>query len=150
MLLEARAGELHIRASSDPINVSAAAEAPDAWNNVMLSLQTDEPIPISSGQIGLRYSRDLLPGTAKIEIDTRYGIGDWSLVHIRGLIVVQFSSPDLSLNTVPGDIISLYAELNPDADPAADRSIWLDPAYTFLFDADGAALTLNLAGDVIP
>lgn len=150
VLLEARNGQLTIRAETDPIIISAAAEEPDLFNTVILGMQTEEAIAISSGQVGLRYSQDLLPGTPKVSIDPRYGIADWSLINIRGLTVVQFNSADHTLNTVPGEIVNLYLRLNPDALPGADRNVWLDPAYTFLYDSDGNALNLILEGDQIP
>ena len=150
MPVMARNGRLQVRASSDPVDVSAAAEAPDFSRTVMVSMQTHEPIVIASGQLGLRYSQGLMPELPKIRIDPRHGNAEWDVVYTRDLIVVQFWSPDNSLNTVPGDIVSFYFEIDLNADPGIDRSVWLDPAFTYLYDLNGTAVTLGLEGDVIP
>ncbi|MDH3588524.1 MAG: hypothetical protein OEQ74_03900 [Gammaproteobacteria bacterium] len=150
LLVDARNGRLRIRAPSDPVDVSAAAEAPDVSNTVMVSMQTHEPIAIASGQLGLRYSQGLMPELPKIRIDPRHGNGQRDVVYTRDLIVVQFWSPDNSLNTVPGDIVSFYFEIDMNADPGIDRSVWLDPAFTYFYDLNGTAVTLGLEGDVIP
>ena len=63
---------------------------------------------------------------------------------------MQFDSPDSTLGEVPGDIIGIAMKILDTSDPTIDRSLWLDPAQTFLYDSAGATLTLDLEGDVIP
>lgn len=149
IVVDARNASLDIRAPTDPIEVSASAEVHDPVT-VTLSLQTREPVAVSSGQLGIRYSQTLLPELPKVNIDPRHGLGQWETVFTRDLVVVQFWSDDRTLNTVPGDIVSLFLEMSGDADPGADRSVSLDPAFTYLYDAEGTLLDIALEPDVIP
>ncbi len=148
ILTEARNGLLNIRHPAAPVNAEAAAEEPDIWQTVLLSLQTDESIGLSSGQVGFRYSSLLLPGRPKVHIDPRHGDATWTAVYSRDLVVVQFESPDNSLNIVPGNIVSLH--LPYDAGAVAGRAVWLDPGLTYLYDSKGSLLVLDLEGDIIP
>ena len=148
ILVEGRNGELRIRAPADPVSLAIASETPEN-GQVLLGLQTDEVLQISSGQFAFNYS-PLLTGRPKVFIDPRHGNGTPTVSWLRGQIVVQFDSPDNTLGYVPGDIVGIAMQIMDTADPTIDRSIWLDPAQTFLYDGDGATITLDLEGDVIP
>lgn len=147
--LEGRGSELRIRAPGTPVRIAAASEEPE-FGRVMLSLQTDEALSISSGQFGLRYPGDVVRGGAKVFVDPRYGNAQWHLSAPRGLLVISLRSQDHSLGSVPGDIVGIMMRMQPAAELSTDRRIWIDPAYTFLYDQHGATLPLSYEDDWIP
>ncbi len=146
--IEDRDGEMRVRSPSDPVSLAISSEAP-ANGQVLLGLQTDESMKISAGQFAFNYS-PLLTGRPKVFIDPRHGNAIPTVSWLRGQILVQFDSPDNSLGEVPGDIVGIAMKILEDADPTIDRSLWLDPAQTFLYDSTGATVALDLEGDVIP
>ncbi len=142
-----RDGRLRIKQPGAPVEAAASAE----WLRpglALLSLETEEVRPLSSGQIGLRFPMRAFPQQPKVFVDWRYGAANLDVTWLPGLVIVAFDSPDNSLNTLPGDIISIVAEAGPLA-PQARLPITLDPSLTFLRDDQGNDLALFIENDVL-
>lgn len=67
---------------------------------------------------------------------------------IPGLLLVSFDSPDHSLNTLPGDIVSIVVETRPPQGVTSVPLI-LDPAHTWLRDAQGGVVPITIENDVL-
>jgi len=144
-----RPGELTIRAPNDPIAVSAHAEDVGVGGVARASVVTFEPIALSGGQVGFRYDPTIVDGPITVLMDPRHGQATFVAdTATPGLVVVNFSSPDGSLNVVPGDLIEVFLPLSAAAPPGISR-VALDPALTFITDAAGQPVDLALSTGVL-
>lgn len=143
--LGSRAGVLSVRASADPIRFGAAAEDVVPGNAARLSAVTFEPVPLSRGRVGFRYDPAVAAGPPVVTMDWRHGHATFTVdPSAPGLVVVDFQSTDRSLNSVPGDIVEIFLPTSPLIAAGTTSQISLDPATTFLVDAEGATVPLSL------
>ncbi|MFK8016787.1 MAG: hypothetical protein AB8G17_15245 [Gammaproteobacteria bacterium] len=149
--IELRSGELTIRAPSAPLEVSAEVHLPDIVGQpVTLSLQTNEPFEIASGQIALRYSSRELTGEPVLRVDPRFGHVEVKLDGIPGLALAKILDAGADFNNLPGNIISVDIAPNPAFTFSDDfvPSVSLDPALTHLFDREGNWIPIDIENDV--
>ena len=148
--LELRAGELEIRAPDEARTLEAEGDEGTAGEPVVLSVSTSELFPIAAGQASLRFDPSLVEALISVRIDPRYGHAFWEADgSVPGRVLVAFNSPDLTLNTVPGEILQVEVLL---AEPLEVGSVWpvhLEAAETWLEGADGMSMSLELGQDFV-
>jgi len=145
-----RNGRLTIRAPGDPIGVAASAEDAFPGGTALLSFETFEPIALASGRVGIRYDAALAGGPPVVTMNPRHGSAIFSTdTSTPGLVVVDFGSPDRTLNRIPGDLIDIDLPLLSSVTPGTQSPVMLDEAMTFLVAAQGQILPLSLGQDML-
>ncbi len=147
--VEARHGVVTIRDPAAPVEVSGFAESAVAGENAVLGMQTNEQFAIQAGQVGVRYDPALAPSWIKVSMDARHGNASFEATTSPGLVLVTFSSPDGSLNGVPGDLVSVRMPTNARLTRPMAFPVYLDPALTFLWDADGQVIPVTFEADTL-
>jgi hypothetical protein len=113
-----RPGALEVRAPDGPIRFAAHAENVGVGGLARTSVTTFEPIRLSAGQAGFRYDPTIVDGPPTVIMDPRHGQAAFVAdVSTPGLVLVSFTSPDGSLNEVPGDVIEIRLPISPSAPP---------------------------------
>lgn len=135
---------LTIRAPSAPLAVEAEGDDVEPGEVAELGVQTSEPFRISSGRVTLRYNPAVAAGPATVRIDPRYGKATFTVVRRRGLLIVDFKSPDKSLNNVPGAIVAVSLPTRASAAIGTESPVTLDPAGTWLRNVQGQKYKLKL------
>ena len=140
-------GKLHVRDAADPYAVALEGGRVSGGGTAHLAVQTFEPVPWRSGRIGVRYDPAVLGAEPQIRMDPRHGAASfsWSMP-FPGLLVLDFTSPGDTLNTVPGRLVRLDLLADPSARPNTTSRVWLDPAISYVNGADGRLLPLVLGG----
>ena len=148
--IEVRSGELEIRGPNAPREVSAEAEDTPPGGVAILSMFTAEPELLSGGQVGLRYDPAIGAGLPKVKMNPRHGNATFTVdLSEEGLVFVAFDSPDRTLNRLPGDLVEVLLPTDPDLPIGTRSPVVLDPELTFLIDADGNLLPIELeAGEL--
>lgn len=143
--IEGRSGRLTVRKTTAPFQVEAEGDKVVPGEVAELGVETFEPFALGSGQVGLRYDASVAGGRPIVRMDKRHGARRFAVDRSTpGLVVVSFVSRKGTLNTVPGQIISIRIPTSFSA-PIGDRSrVFLDPELTRLFDPDGAPLRIKL------
>lgn len=143
--IELRSGELTIRDPGMPVEIAAEAHIADFPGlPVTLSLQTNEPFAIGSGQVGIRYSSRELTGAHVLRSDPRFGHADIKMDGHAGLAVFNIVAADPTFNELPGNILSIDVLANPAFAFGEEPAIYLDPALTHLFDRDGRWIPVTI------
>ena len=112
-------------------------------------MQTNEQFAIQAGQVGVRYDPALAPSWIKVRMDARYGNASFEATTSPGLVLVTFSSPDGTLNGVPGDLVSVSMPTNALLTRPMAFPVYLDPALTFLWDAKGQIIPVAFESDTL-
>jgi hypothetical protein len=148
--LEPRAATLTVRAPNAPFQVEAEGDDVAPGETAELGFQTFEPFPISGGQVALRYAPRVARGVPVVRIDPRYGNATFQVNRSTpGLLIVTFQSPDRTLNTVPGTIVSIDLPTNARLRPGVTTRLILDPERTFLRSVRGRKLRLQMENGVL-
>ncbi|MFK8017769.1 MAG: hypothetical protein AB8G17_20265 [Gammaproteobacteria bacterium] len=143
--IELRSGELTIRDPALPVEIAAEAHLPDFPDMpVTLSLQTNEPFAIGSGQVGIRYSSRELTGEHILRSDPRFGRADIKMDGHAGLAIFNIVTTDHAFNELPGNILSIDVQPNPAFAFGQEPEIYLDPAFTHLFDREGRWIPVTI------
>ena len=143
-----RGGQLRVAHPGAALEAAIEADYWERPNVATLSLNTKEIRALSGGQIGLRYPMRVMRGHPAAFVDPRYGVASAEISWIPGLLLVSFESPDHSLNTLPGDIVSIVVETQPPQGVSSVPLI-LDPAHTWLRDAQGGIVPITIENDVL-
>jgi hypothetical protein len=143
IVIDPRAGTLTVRAPGSPLTLAAEGGDAVAGTTAVLGVQTREPFLISSGRVALRYDPSVAAGPPVVRIDPRYGNATFTADSPEpGLLIVDFQSPDNTLNSVPGSFIGVSLPLAPDAVAGSSSPVSLDPSQTWLVDRYGKELPL--------
>ncbi len=143
--LDPRGGILEVQAPGSPRTLGADGGTAPAGGLATLAMQTFEPFLLSQGQLALRFDPSLVVGDPVVRIDPRYGRADFTVDRSTpGLLLVSFTSPDASLNTVPGSIVSVDVTVAPGATTGMVSPLEIDSALSWLIDAQGKAVDLTL------
>jgi hypothetical protein len=141
--LDPRGGILEVRAPGSPRTLGADGGTASAGGLATYAMQTFEPFLLSQGQLALRFDPSLVTGDPVVRIDPRYGRADFSVDRSTpGLLVVSFTSPDASLNTVPGSLVSIDVTVATGAVAGTVSPLEIDPALSWLIDAQGQPVDL--------
>lgn len=136
---------LTVRAPSDPFAVEAEGAEVEPGEVAELGFQTLEPFQISSGRVTLRYNPAVAVGPPVARIDPRYGNATFTVTRLRrGLLRIDFRSPDKTLNTVPGNIIAIDLPTRATAVVGTESPVTLVPNGTWLNGAKGQRLRLKI------
>lgn len=135
---------LTIRAPSAPMAIEAEGDDVEPGEAAELGVQTFEPFRISSGRVTLRYNAAVAAGAPAVRIDPRYGKANFTVVRRRGLLIVDFKSPDKSLNNVPGTIVAVSLPTRASVAIGTESPVTLDPAGTWLKNVQGQKLKLKI------
>jgi len=143
-------GKLTVRDAGDPFAVAADAGRVVRGEVAHLAVRTFEPVPWSAGRIGVRYDPEVLEGEPVVRMDPRHGAATFDYeVSVPGLLIVDFSSPDGTLNGVPGQLVRFELTTSRAALPTSTSRVWLDPSLTWVAGPDGRLLPLALGDDVV-
>ncbi len=149
LILDLRAGEVTILDPAAPFSLSADGEEGAQGGLMVVGVETAESMALESGQVTLLYDPVLVDGTPVVHMDPRHGGAVFTTdTATPGQVRVSFSSLVGSLNQVPGQFISVTLPIATNA-PLGVSPLRLDPATTFLFDANGEALSLALQDDEV-
>lgn len=145
VVIEPRDAVLTVRAPSAPLAVEAEGDEVEPGETAELGVQTFEPFPLSSGKITLRYNAALAAGPPAVRIDPRYGKATFTVTRPRrGVLIVDFKSPNKTLNTVPGTIVAIDLPTRANAAVGSEWPLTLDPAGTWLKSVNGRKLRLKI------
>lgn len=148
--VEPRAGTFQIIAASAPFVLAADGDKAPPGGTARLGVSTSEIFPIATGWAALRYDPLIANGAPTVTMDPRYGEASFAVDDSQpGLVVVAFSSPDASLNSIPGDLITIDLPLSTQYPAGTLSPIRLDPDWTFLTAPGGSEIPLVLEHDVI-
>jgi len=136
---------LTVRAPSAPFAVESEGDEVEPGETAELGLQTFEPFRISSGKVTLRYNPAIADGPPVVRMDPRYGKANFTVTRPRrGVLVVNFQSPDKTLNNVPGTIVAVSLPTQASAALGTEWPVTLDPAGTWLKNPKGQKYKLKI------
>ncbi len=137
--------ELTIRAATDPLAVEAEGDELAPGETAELGVSTFEPFAVSGGRVTLRFNPAVAAGPAAVRIDPRYGKATFQVDRSTpGVLVVNFQSPDKTLNTVPGTFLGISLPTRASAAVGTSSPVTLDPAGTYLLSVRGRKLRLKI------
>jgi hypothetical protein len=134
---------LTVRAPSAPFAVEAEGDEVEPGETAELGFQTFEPFKISSGRVTLRYNA-AVSGRPVVRMDSRYGRSTFTVIRKPGVLIVDFKSPDRTLNNVPGTIVAVSLPTKASAAIGTQSPVRLDPAGTWLKNPQGQKLKLKI------
>lgn len=147
--LEIRSGELEILAPGDPVALAAEGDRIPPGTVAHAGVSSAEGLALASGVVSFLYDTTLVAGSPMVTLDPRHGESVASVdLGTPGRVTVSFDSPDGSLNTIPGQLISIALPLRPDIPIGTLSPVSLDPS-SWAEDASGQPLELALGDDVI-
>lgn len=136
---------LTVRAPSAPFAVESEGDEVEPGELAELGVQTFEPFRISSGKITLRYNPAIAAGLPVVRMDPRYGKANFTVTRPRrGVLVVNFQSPDKTLNNVPGTIVGVELPTRASAAIGTAWPVTLDPAGTWFKNPKGQKYKLKI------
>jgi hypothetical protein len=129
--------ELLVRSPSTPFAVEAEGDEVEPGEVAELGVETVEPFPVSGGRMTLRFDPAVRGGLPRVAIDPRYGRATFTVDRsLPGRLVVDFTSPDGTLNNVPGRIVAVDLPVIATA-PLGESPVTLDPAASWLLARKG-------------
>lgn len=150
LAIEPKPGELEIREEDDggeeedSIELGVTGGKVRRGKTARVTLATRDAVALSSGRIALRYDPKIAAGKPWVRIDPRYGKATVVVVtDTPGLVLIDFQSPDRSFNRAPGDLFEVRMVISRQA-PRGRTAVAVDPALSFLRDASGDALDLEI------
>jgi hypothetical protein len=138
---------LTVRAPSAPFAVEAEGDEVEPGETAELGFQTFEPFKVSSGRVTLRYDAAIAAvaaGPPAVRMDKRYGNATFTVTRKPGVLIVDFKSPDRTLNNVPGTIVAVSLPTKASAAIGTQSPVRLDPAGTWLKNPKGQKLKLKI------
>lgn len=143
--LAPRAGELTVRSPKTPFLLEADGDKVEPGEVAELSVNTFEPFLTSGGRVTLRWNANVAGGPPSVRMDSRYGKVTFSTdTSQRGRLVVDFKSPDISFNNVPGSIVTIALPISATAQLGTRSPFTFDPAGTWLLNRRGKKIPVRL------
>lgn len=106
--LDVRPGVLRIRGPRQPRALLADGDRIQPGQVATLAIETLEPFALSSGRVVLYYDPAIADGPPEVRFEPRLGNASFVAdVTTPGVVVIDFESPDASLNRIPGGLITL-------------------------------------------
>jgi hypothetical protein len=146
-----KSNTLTVRATSDPVLAQAGdALVQPGTVTPELGVITFEPFPVSAGRFTLTWDPQLADGPPTVKLDPHYGLATFTADASQpGRLVVDFTSPDASFNSVPGTIVAVTLPIAAAAPSGTASPFTLDPEGTWLFDPQGGKIPLALQNGAI-
>lgn len=143
-----RSGTLTVRAPGAPYELAAEGDAVPPGGVAALGVETSELFAVWNGEVAFTYDPAFAAGPPVVTMDQRHGASSFTVdLTVAGRVVVSFLSANGSLNSIPGQLISIDLPTSA-ALPSGSRSpLALDPLATWLEDSTGLSIPLALAGD---
>lgn len=124
---------LRVRAGKAPYALESEGDEIAPGGTAELGIETFEPFPIRSGRVTLRFDPQAAGGAPVVRIDPRYGKATFHVDASRpGILVVDFQSKNVTLNTVPGRIIAISLPTSAGAPLGWSTPLTIDPQATWL------------------
>ena len=150
VVLDPRGGTLTVRAPGAPFTLEADGDKVAPGETAELGVQTFEPFAVSGGRVTLRYDQRLAGGAPVVRMDPRYGRSTFTVDRSRpGRLVINFQSPNKSLNTIPGAFIAISLPVSANAAVGTSAPITLDSTQTWLLSVKGRKLPLRLKAGAV-
>ena len=150
LAIESKPGRLEIREGGgggeeeDSIALGVTGGKVRRGKTARVKLATRDAVPLSSGRIVLHYDPRIAAGKPWVRVDPRYGKATVIVTtDAPGLVIIDFQSPDQSFNRAPGDLFEVRMVISRQA-PRGRSPVTVDPALSFLRDASGDALDLEI------
>jgi hypothetical protein len=143
-----RPGRLRILGAGDPFELEAESDPVAPGELALLEVDTSEALPLSAATFILHYDPSLAAGLPTAVVPPQHGNATLQVEHGSGVITIDVTSADASLNEVPGGIVQVRLPLRTDLVPNLDAPIWLDPE-TVAFDASGDPVATALEDGVL-
>jgi hypothetical protein len=141
---------LRVRAANSPQIAEVEGDKISPGETALLGFQTTEPTQLSGGKITFLYSAAIAAGKPTVRIDPRYGKATFTTnTAVAGRLIVNFTSPDKTLNRVPGLIIAVSLPIKAAAPVGSRTSVRLDPANTRILNRAGRPLAFLVEPGVI-
>jgi hypothetical protein len=145
VVLDPRGGTLTVRAPGSPFALEAEGDKVAPGEVAELGVQTFEPFAVSGGRVTLRYDQRLAGGAPAVRMDSRYGRSTFTVDRSRpGRLVIDFQSPNKSLNTIPGAFIAISLPVSANAAVGTSAPVTIDSTQTWLLSVKGRKLPLKL------
>jgi hypothetical protein len=145
-----RNGTLTIRAPEAPRSASAGAEDAVPGDDALLAFETNELYPIASGQVALEYDPSWSTGPPVVTMNPLHGNAVFTAdTATPGRVVVDFSSADTSLNSIPGSLIEVRVPTSAAVPVGTVSPVTLDESATWLLDELGQPIPLEFDTDVL-
>ena len=126
-------GELRIRARGDSIELQAAGARLAPGRPAALGIVTTQVRPFTKGQVGLRWDPAIQAAPPSVRMPARFGRATFTVDRATpGLLIVSFTSPDASLNTVAGKFIEVTLPTKGSVRHGAKVAVRIDPNLTYL------------------
>lgn len=110
-----------------------------------MGVETETPLALSSGRIVFRYDPSIARRKPKVQINPRYGNVRFTVnTATPGMVIVNFQSPDASFNRVPGKIVEVLLRVWGGAPRGTRSRVYIDPVLSFLVDAEGETVELEM------
>ena len=136
--LEIRAGEMTILPLAAPRNLAAEGDDGPPGGLVQLGISTQEIFPIAQGQVAFLYDPSVAQSLPTVTVDGRHGNASVTIDQSQsGRILASFTSPDQSLNSIPGQFIRIDLRLRANLPVGTSSTVRLDPAESWLQGPDG-------------
>lgn len=124
---------LRVRAGKAPYAIESEGDEVAPGATAELGIETFEPFAIRSGRVTLRFDPQAAGGAPIVHIDPRYGKATWRVDASRaGVLVVDFQSKNVTLNSVPGRIIAISLPTSAGASLGWSTPLTIDPQGTWL------------------
>lgn len=137
-------GRLRVRAPGSPFTVSAEGDELSPGETAELGVETAEPFAIQSGRIALRYPAGVQRSAPSVSMDPRYGKATFTVERSSpGLLIVSFTSPDGSLNSVPGQFLAVDLPTSATAGVGSSSQVTIDPAESWLLNKRGRKMPVT-------
>lgn len=147
--LDVRAGLLTILPTNAPFSVEIEGGDVEPGAVAHIGLVTQEVRPFDSGHFVVLYDAAIAAALPQARVDSRYGNALLTVSHPEaGVLVVDFESPDLTFNTLPGAVVVIDLPTTA-ANAVGSHSEVSLHAETTLLDGDGLEPTLVLESDVL-
>lgn len=143
--LAPRADVLLVRSPKAPFLLEADGDKVEPGEVAELSVNTFEPFLTSGGRVTLKWNANVAGGPPSVHLDSRYGKATYTVDSSkRGRLVVDFESPDISFNNVPGSIVRIALPISAGARIGTASPFAFDPAGTWLLNRRGKRIPIRL------
>lgn len=143
--IEPRSGELEVRAAGSGLRLEAVGDRVRSGEVAGLAVETDEPLAIAGGEVTLAYAPAFAAGVAELVTDRLDGAIVYSVdTSTAGRISLTFDSVASPLNSKPGRLFFFHLPTPPGLADGAKSKLVIDPESTYLIDAQGRWIRLEL------
>lgn len=143
--IEPRPGRLEVRAPGEILRVEAMGYQADAGETAVLGVGAEEEFATTGGQVALAYDPAFAAGPPEVAIEPRDGQAIYVVdASEAGRVLVRFEAAGDTLGFGAGRFVSIRLPTSPDLEEGDKSAIVIDAQSTFLVDAAGRWMGLEL------